>query len=108
MSVLVAVWVMVAVPSAASVSSAAETITRCGRSQPLVVKVSCAGLNVRSASPPDRFARSTYTVADGRVASRIVYVAEPPSGTDRLVVDSITPTVSSSSSVAVRLTVTAL
>ena len=94
-------WVKIAWPLDLSESLAALTVTVCAVSQSAVVKVSVAGLAVRSASPPDCFATLTVTGPVGKVSSTTVQVAVSPSVTDNDGGSTLTPAVSSSSSVAV-------
>ena len=106
-SVLVAVWVKVAVPFVSSLSSAADTVTVCAVLQLVAPKTSDAGLTVRLPSPPVCFATAMVTPAAGAPSSTTVQVAEPPSGTLRLFFDTVTPR-SSSSSVAATPAITRL
>ena len=80
MSLLTAVWLIVAVPLAVSLSSAARTVIVRGRSQPLVVMTSELwfparfGLasTVRSLSLPLAVAKFTVMAWVGRVLARRV------------------------------------
>ena len=92
--------VTVAVSRAASLSSAAETVTVCAVSQSEAVNVRRAGLAVTSVLVGSLTV--TVTVAVGSVSSTTVYVFVPPSLTVSERGVTVTPRVSLSVTVTVR------
>ena len=95
--------VTVAVSCEASPSSAAETVTVCAVAQFEVENVRLAGFAETSVGAVGSL-MVTVTASDGSVSSTTVYVFVPPSSTVSDVGVTVTPRVSSSVTVTVRLT----